>query len=49
LIETKKKTLPKEPLLHFLLLGAALFVAYGLMSKPGTAVRQRRLSCLRGR
>ena len=31
------KTLLKEPLLHFLLLGAALFVAYGLMSKPGSS------------
>jgi len=30
------KTLVKEPLLHFLLLGAALFVAYGLISKPGS-------------
>jgi len=25
----------KEPLLHFLLLGAGLFMVYGLMSKPG--------------
>ncbi len=29
------KTLLKEPLLHFLLLGAVLFIAYGLMSNPG--------------
>jgi hypothetical protein len=28
----------KEPLLHFLLLGAGLFMAYGLMSKPGSSV-----------
>lgn len=26
----------REPLLHFLLLGAGLFIAYGLMSKPGS-------------
>jgi hypothetical protein len=26
----------KEPLLHFLLLGAALFIAYGLIAKPGS-------------
>ncbi len=30
------KKIAKEPLLHFLLLGAALFIAYGLMSKPGS-------------
>jgi len=30
------KALLKEPLLHFLLLGAALFIAYGLISKPGS-------------
>jgi len=29
------KTLLKEPLLHFLMLGAALFIAYNLVSKPG--------------
>ena len=29
------KKLLREPLLHFLLLGAGLFIAYGLMSKPG--------------
>lgn len=27
----------KDPLLHFLLLGAAIFVAYGFLSKPGNA------------
>jgi hypothetical protein len=31
------KRILKEPLLHFLLLGAALFLAYGLMSKPGSS------------
>jgi hypothetical protein len=30
------KRILKEPLLHFLLLGAALFTAYGLMSRPGS-------------
>ena len=29
------KRILKEPLVHFLLLGAGLFIAYGLMSKPG--------------
>jgi hypothetical protein len=27
----------KEPLFHFLLLGAGLFIAYGLISKPGSS------------
>ncbi len=31
------KRILKEPLLHFLLLGAGLFIAYGLMSKPGSS------------
>ncbi len=31
------KRILKEPLLHFLLLGAGLFLAYGLMSKPGSS------------
>jgi hypothetical protein len=31
------KRILKEPLLHFLLLGAALFMAYGLMSEPGSS------------
>lgn len=30
------KRILKEPLLHFLLLGAGLFIAYGLMSTPGS-------------
>jgi len=30
------KTILKEPLLHFLVLGAGLFIASGLMSKPGS-------------
>jgi hypothetical protein len=30
------KRILKEPLLHFLLLGAALFITYGLMSGPGS-------------
>jgi hypothetical protein len=30
------KRILKEPLLHFLLLGAALFVTYSLMSRPGS-------------
>ena len=30
------KRLFKEPLFHFLLLGAGLFIAYGMMSKPGS-------------
>ena len=30
------KRILKEPLLHFLLLGAALFIAYGLIAKPGS-------------
>jgi len=29
------KQILKEPLLHFLLLGSALFVAYGMLQKPG--------------
>ena len=29
------KTFGREPLVHFLLLGAVLFIAYGLVSKPG--------------
>lgn len=31
------KRMLKEPLLHFLLLGAGLFVAYGIMQTPGNA------------
>jgi hypothetical protein len=31
------KRILKEPLLHFLLLGVGLFIAYGLMSKPGSS------------
>jgi hypothetical protein len=31
------KRLLREPLLHFLLLGAALFIAYGLMAPPGSS------------
>jgi len=31
------KNLLREPLLHFLLLGAGLFIAYGLVSKPGSS------------
>jgi parvulin-like peptidyl-prolyl cis-trans isomerase-like protein len=31
------KTFVREPLVHFLLLGAVLFIAYGLVSKPGSA------------
>lgn len=30
------KRILREPLLHFLLLGALLFLAYGLMSRPGS-------------
>ena len=30
------KRILKEPLFHFLLLGAGLFVAYGLISRPGS-------------
>jgi len=30
------KRIVREPLLHFLLLGAALFMAYGLLSTPGS-------------
>jgi hypothetical protein len=30
------KTFGREPLVHFLLLGAVLFIAYGLVSKPGS-------------
>jgi PPIC-type PPIASE domain len=30
------KRILKEPLFHFLLLGAGLFIAYGLISKPGS-------------
>jgi hypothetical protein len=33
------KSLLKEPLLHFLLIGAALFAAYGLLLKPGSGER----------
>jgi len=31
------KTFVREPLVHFLLLGALLFIAYGLVSKPGSS------------
>ena len=31
------KRILKEPLLHFLLLGAGVFLAYGLMSRPSTS------------
>ena len=31
------KTFVREPLVHFLLLGAVLFIAYGLLSKPGSS------------
>jgi hypothetical protein len=31
------KRIIKEPLLHFLLLGAGLFMAYGLISEPGSS------------
>jgi len=31
------KTFVREPLVHFLLLGAVLFIAYGLVSKPGSS------------
>ena len=31
------KRILKEPLLHFLLLGLGVFLAYGLVSKPGTS------------
>ena len=31
------KRILREPLLHFLLLGAGLFIAYSLMSKPGSS------------
>ncbi len=30
------KRILKEPLLHFLLLGAGLFIAYGVLSRPGS-------------
>jgi len=47
------KRLLKEPLLHFLLLGAAIFAAYGLVSKgtggePGKiVVTQGQLASMR--
>ncbi len=31
------KQILREPLMHFLLLGAGLFIAYGLMAKPGSS------------
>ena len=31
------KTFVREPLVHFLLLGVVLFIAYGLVSKPGSS------------
>src|ERR1041385_3187803 len=31
------KTFGREPLVHFLLLGAVLFITYGLVSKPGSS------------
>lgn len=31
------KTFVREPLVHFLLLGAVLFIAYGLVPKPGSS------------
>ena len=38
------KRILKEPLLHFLLLGAAIFIAYGLVVAVREAARQERSS-----
>jgi hypothetical protein len=37
------KRILREPLLHFLLLGAGLFTAYGLLSKPGSGDAPRKI------
>jgi hypothetical protein len=37
------KAILKEPLLHFLLLGAGLFVAYGLVSKAGNSAAPEKI------
>ena len=36
-VASQLKKILREPLLHFLLLGAAIFVAYSLVSRPNSA------------
>jgi len=42
------KRILKEPLLHFLLLGAALFIAYSVMQKPGQGGEQATILVTQG-
>jgi hypothetical protein len=42
------KRLLKEPLLHFLLLGASLFVAYSMISRPGGSAEPGKIVITRG-
>jgi hypothetical protein len=42
------KRILKEPLLHFLLLGALLFIAYGVMQKPGRSGEQGEIVITQG-
>ena len=42
------KTFVREPLVHFLLMGAVLFIAYGLVSKPGSDDRLGKITVTQG-
>jgi hypothetical protein len=42
------KRILREPLVHFLLLGAVLFIAYGLVSKPGSSDRPGKIIVTQG-
>src|SRR4029453_10496070 len=42
------KTIVREPLVHFLLLGAVLFIAYGLVSKSGSSDGPRKITVTQG-
>jgi len=42
------KTFVREPLVHFLLLGVVLFIAYGLVSKPGSDDRLGKITVTQG-
>ena len=42
------KTFVREPLVHFLLLGAVVFIAYGLVSKPGFSDESGKITVTQG-
>ena len=42
------KRILREPLVHFLLLGVVLFIAYGLVSKPGSSDRPGKIIVTQG-